>query len=145
MASGSESTPHEPSAASMAWSATFTAEVADLNSARAGLGRALREVGVAAPIIDDALLVLNEMTSNAVRHARTDFTVSAVVTSGTLRLEVFDRDTRPPSLLGLDQESTSGRGLHLIAAIAADWGWRSAEDADGVSGKLVWAELPVDQ
>ena len=89
----------------------------------------------------DALLVLGELVSNAVRHARTEFTVSVSFRAGTLRLEVFDRDTRPPSLLGLDADSTSGRGLHIVAGIADDWGWQTAQGGDGVSGKTVWAEL----
>jgi hypothetical protein len=71
------------------------------------------------------------------RHARTDFTATLARKNQTLRLEVFDRDTRPPSLLGLDAESTSGRGLHIVSGLADEWGWRTAEDDDGVSGKVV--------
>ncbi|MDQ6617473.1 MAG: ATP-binding protein [Actinomycetota bacterium] len=94
--------------------------------------------------IGDAVLVLGELTSNAVRHTGTDFTILATWDGGTLRLEVFDRDTRLPTLFGLDYESTSGRGLHLVAAVAADWGWYAAADDAGVPGKVVWAELRID-
>jgi anti-sigma regulatory factor (Ser/Thr protein kinase) len=145
MAWRGDPTPPEPKLPSLPWRATFTPEDANLNAARAGLTHALNDVGVSGPAIDDALLVLNEMTSNAIRHARTEYTITATLTAGTLRLEVFDRDTRPPSLLGLDDQSTSGRGLHLIAALASDWGWRTATSQDGVSGKLVWAEMHVGQ
>jgi anti-sigma regulatory factor (Ser/Thr protein kinase) len=98
-------------------------------------------VGILPAVIDDALVVLGEMAANAVRHARTEFAVTATVRDGVIRFEVFDRDTRPPALLGLDVESTSGRGLHLVAGVATNWGWQTAEDQEGVSGKCVWAEL----
>jgi len=102
---------------------------------------ALRRGGVAPAVVSDALLVLSELVGNAIRHARTEFTVSATLRDRVLRLEVADRDTRPPSLLGLDSGSTSGRGLHIVAGIAGDWGWQTAASADGEAGKLVWAEI----
>lgn len=106
--------------------------------------RALRDGGVPRLVIEDAIAVLGELAGNAVRHAGTDFGVVVAVNEGILRLEVSDFDTRPPALLGLDAESTSGRGLHLVALIASDWGWQTAEPDTGVSGKLVWAELFLD-
>jgi anti-sigma regulatory factor (Ser/Thr protein kinase) len=129
----------------MAWSATFAPDAGSVRRARAWLDDALVDSGVAAAIRDDALLVAGELAGNAVRHARTEFTVSACVERETLRIEVFDRDTRPPALLGLDDDSTSGRGLHLVAAVADDWGWHTADDDAGVSGKVVWAALRTDQ
>lgn len=86
-------------------------------------------------------VVLSELVGNAVRHARTEFTVVATLTAGTLRIEVFDLDTRPPSLLGLDSGSTSGRGLHIVAGIASEWGWQTADGPDAQAGKVVWAEF----
>jgi anti-sigma regulatory factor (Ser/Thr protein kinase) len=99
--------------------------------------------GVEEGAMADALLILSELVSNAIRHARTEFTVSVSVGAGTIRLEVFDRDTRPPALMGLDIESTSGRGLHIVAGLATDWGWSTGESSEGVSGKVVWAELAL--
>lgn len=106
---------------------------------------ALADADVDRPVVTDALLVLTELVSNAIRHARTEFTVSVDFDGGTIRLSVFDRDTRPPALMGLDAESTSGRGLHIVAGIASAWGWNTAESGDGVSGKVVWAELTPDR
>jgi anti-sigma regulatory factor (Ser/Thr protein kinase) len=112
-----------------------------VREARIELADGLATAGFAPNAIEDALLVLTELVGNAVRHARTHLTVSASYAEGILRLEVFDLDTRPPALLGLDDASTSGRGLHIVAAIARDWGWRTARDSDGQPGKEVWAEL----
>jgi anti-sigma regulatory factor (Ser/Thr protein kinase) len=105
--------------------------------------RALRGAGVPGVVIDDAMTVLGELAGNAVRHAGTEFRV-VVRVDEELRLEVSDLDTRPPALLGLDAESTSGRGLHLVSLLATDWGWQTAESDAGVSGKRVWAELSLD-
>lgn len=124
--------------------ATFGPEGDSARLARAAVDAALTKAGVDPAVTTDALLILSELVSNAIRHARTEYTVSAAVDGGTVRLEVFDRDTRPPALMGLDDESTSGRGLHIVAGLATDWGWSTGESADGVSGKLVWAEVSVD-
>jgi anti-sigma regulatory factor (Ser/Thr protein kinase) len=123
------------------WEDTFAAEAGAVRRSRVLLQQALAGMGVASQLIDDALLVAAELIANAIRHAQTEFTVTVRVRPGVVRLEVFDRDTRPPALLGLDSESTSGRGLHIVAGLASDWGWQTAEDDDGISGKRVWAEL----
>ncbi len=91
------------------------------------------------------MVVLSELVGNAVRHARTEFSVSVTWEADRLRVEVGDSDTRPPALLGLDSASTSGRGLHIVAAIADDWGWQTATNAQGMSGKRVWAELACER
>ena len=127
------------------WKGTFAPEEAAAREARAGVEAAMVASDVAADALTVALVVLGELVGNAIRHARTDFTASAAWSAGTLRLEVFDRDTRPPALMGLDADSTSGRGLHIVAGLSTDWGWSTAEDADGVSGKVVWAEVALDR
>lgn len=123
------------------WTREFIPDARAVREARIELADVLAAAGFAPNAIEDALLVLTELVGNAVRHARTHLTVSASYAEGILRLEVFDLDTRPPALLGLDDASTSGRGLHIVAAIASDWGWRTARDPDGQPGKEVWAEL----
>ena len=122
---------------------TFPPEPGSAALARVVVEETLIAEGVAPGVIADALLVVGEMVSNAIRHARTDFTVCAEVREAAVRLQVLDHDTRPPALMGLDEESTSGRGLHMVAAVAADWGWNTA-DGGGESGKVVWAEVLLD-
>ncbi|MDP9073827.1 MAG: ATP-binding protein [Actinomycetota bacterium] len=127
------------------WRATFAPDPSSVGRARVGLTDALNGSGVAGAVAADAMLLLGELAGNAVRHARTEFTVTATLADNTIRLEVMDLDTRPPSLVGVDVGSTSGRGLHLVSAVALDWGWHSTEDDAGVSGKVVWAELRSGQ
>ncbi len=126
------------------WKATFPPDAQAVRAARVAVNEVLAAARLDAAVTARTTLVLSEIVGNAVRHARTDFTVTIIIEAARVRLEVFDRDTRPPALMGLDSESTSGRGLHIVAAIAADWGWQTAESDDGISGKTVWAELALD-
>ncbi|MDQ1427500.1 MAG: hypothetical protein QOK39_976 [Acidimicrobiaceae bacterium] len=125
------------------WEGTFEPDDRAARAARFAVREVLVGAGIDDEVVAQALLVLTELVGNAVRHARTDFTVSVTAGAGTLRLEVLDLDTRPPTLMGVDPESTSGRGLRIVAGIAADWGWQTTERNDGVSGKVVWAELDL--
>ena len=52
------------------------------------------------------------------------------------RLEVVDGSPAIPRLRAYAQESTTGRGLRLIADVAAGWGVHPAP-----TGKLIWVEL----
>ncbi|NJP53105.1 ATP-binding protein [Streptomyces sp. SBST2-5] len=118
----------------------------------AGVGRArhrmrtqLREGGVPDPVIDDAVLILSELLSNACKHGRPlgdaqagDGDVRAawrVDQQGRLVVEVTDGGgpTRPaPSTPSVTAHG--GRGLNIIAALADDWGVR-----DEVPGEVtVW-------
>jgi len=86
---------------------------------------------------DDAAVVLSELATNAVIHARTDFTVR-LSPSGkqALRLSVTDGSTQMPRRV-TSRDATSGRGLQLIDALSAEWG----ATVNGVEGKTVWAVL----
>lgn len=127
------------------WEESFSPEFDVPRQARVGVDRLLQHAGAPLATIEVARVVLSELVANAIRHARTELTVSARVGDGVLRIEVLDRDTRPPALMGLDSDSTSGRGLHIVAGLARDWGWQTADAEDGVSGKVVWAEVALDQ
>ncbi|BAC71937.1 MULTISPECIES: ATP-binding protein [Streptomyces] len=124
----------------------------------AGVGKArhrmrdqLRTGGVADSVIDDAVLILSELLSNACRHGRPlgdalagDGDVRAawrVDDCGRLTVEVTDGGgpTRPvpatPSVT-----ARGGRGLNIITALAEDWGVR--DDARGEV--TVWVVMHGD-
>jgi anti-sigma regulatory factor (Ser/Thr protein kinase) len=111
----------------------------------------LRTGGVAEAVIDDAVLILSELLSNACRHGRPlgdalagDGDVRAawrVDPGGRLTVEVTDGGgpTRPvpatPSVT-----AHGGRGLNIITALADDWGVR-----DDVQGEVtVWVIVQKD-
>ncbi len=127
----------------MRWQATFDPDNDSAARCRRLMVTELRDAGCPAEVVEDLMLIQAELVGNAIRHARTQYTVTVTTNDHVVRIEVFDRDTRPPALMGLDADSTSGRGLNIVAAVAAHWGWQSAEDDDNVTGKAVWAELPI--
>jgi len=88
---------------------------------------------------ETALLLVSELVTNAVRHARTGGTavVLRLETAGSwLRIEVHDADPRMPQPRTPDRLDESGFGFVLLDALADRWGVREA-----TIGKAVWAEL----
>jgi hypothetical protein len=88
-------------------------------------------------LVDDAAVIITELATNAVIHARTDFTVTVSrLPGGPIRIAVRDASPMPPRPRRPQPLENSGRGLGLVEAIAAGWG------ADLlVGGKVVWARL----
>ncbi|MET8947357.1 ATP-binding protein [Streptomyces sp. NPDC004542] len=113
---------------------------AGVGEARHRMRAQLRRGGVSETVIDDAVLILSELLSNACKHGRPlgdaavgDGDVRAawqVDPRGRLVVEVTDGGgpTRPapatPSVT-----AHGGRGLNIITALADDWGVR--DDARG--------------
>lgn len=87
-------------------------------------------------MLDDAQLVVTELATNAIVHARSPFTVVAEARDSRVRLSVQDVSSITPTLRDPAPMGPSGRGLHLVAAVAVDWGVELTPD-----GKTVWAEL----
>jgi hypothetical protein len=87
-------------------------------------------------LLTDSLLVVSELATNAVCHARTDFTVSISEWNDGVTLMVGDASPEPPVERDTDMTAPSGRGLRLVTESADRWGYFPA----GV-GKLVWAHV----
>jgi anti-sigma regulatory factor (Ser/Thr protein kinase) len=87
--------------------------------------------------MDDALLVVSEMVTNAVTHAASPCELRISVSPVAVRVEVVDRGTGTPDPMPPSTTRTGGRGLHLVDALTAAWGVEP--QAEG--GKTVWAEL----
>ncbi|MPY59164.1 ATP-binding protein [Streptomyces spongiae] len=95
---------------------------------------------------DDIVLIVAELTANAVRHGHVpgrDFhlRVRTAPDSGTVRVEVTDprleRLPRRPAVPESAGAEETGRGLVLVAGLAARWDWHPRPDGPG---KTVWAE-----
>jgi len=84
----------------------------------------------------DAELVVSELCSNAVRHARTPMQVLVRRTASHLYIEVFDESPRMPVERTVDLLADSGRGLFIIGRFTTAWGSNRIGD-----GKVVWAAL----
>jgi anti-sigma regulatory factor (Ser/Thr protein kinase) len=87
---------------------------------------------------ENALLIVSELATNAVRHARgTDLIAVDLFAAHTwLRIEVQDTDRSWPQPRIPDGFDESGFGFVLVDALAGKWGVRETE-----GGKAVWAEL----
>jgi signal transduction histidine kinase len=83
-------------------------------------------------------LAFEELVSNALRHGRPPVIVSVTATDHFWLLQVSDAagDLPPTAAVGRDP-AQGGLGLHLVAELTLDHGWRV--DADG--GKTVWASV----
>jgi anti-sigma regulatory factor (Ser/Thr protein kinase) len=85
-----------------------------------------------------ARLVVSELVSNAVQHARTSSLVTLILTDRVLRIAV--RDYLPgawPDPDPAERERSVSLGLTVVAAVSSNWGVLRHED-----GKTVWASLP---
>jgi anti-sigma regulatory factor (Ser/Thr protein kinase) len=107
-------------------------------AARRFLQTALREWGHEGRVLDDARLVISELATNAVRHARSPFEVTIRAEAARVRIAVADDSQAVPAPGHPDVEAVSGRGLHLIGLLAHDWGVDHTP-----TGKVVWVELAV--
>lgn len=85
----------------------------------------------------EAIAVVGELASNAVRHGKGPFEVHLVAGVDKLRLEVHDRSPSVPAMRSFSTDSLGGRGLHIVEAYSASWG---VEPVAG-NGKCVWAEV----
>jgi anti-sigma regulatory factor (Ser/Thr protein kinase) len=117
-------------------SAQFAAERTAPRSARHFVVDTLGRWGYAGSVLDDAQLLVTELATNAVVHARSPFSVVARREGYAVRVSVRDACPVRPKLRDVGPPGTSGNGLRLVAALAADWGVELTAD-----GKTVWAEL----
>ena len=116
-------------------STTLAADPRSVPEARRFISRALRELAREA-VEWDAHLIITELTTNAVLHARTAMQITVTTCGEGARLEVVDHSPAIPRMRAYGQESTTGRGLRLVAHLAAGWGVQPVP-----AGKLIWVEL----
>lgn len=88
---------------------------------------------------DDALLVADELASNAIRHGETPRHCRLwLLDHGRgLRIEVADSGPGQPRIITPDNDG--GRGLRLVDRLASRWGVRRH-----AASKTVWAEMDPD-
>jgi PAS domain S-box-containing protein len=121
--------------ASATVSAVLPPEPASARRARRLVEQALTDAGLG-DFVDVAVLLVSELVTNAVLHAGTEMTLRCRIGPGRARVEIHDGSQLAPAIRHYDDEATTGRGLELVAALAAAWGVEAEAD-----GKTLWFEL----
>lgn len=111
----------------------FAASADQVRAARLFTDSTLAEWGLEP---GDAILVVGELAANAVRHAKSDFTLSLCHTDDTVTVEVTDASPTIAVMASTSWNRMSGRGLMIVDRLARVWGSRPSGN-----GKTVWAEL----
>jgi PAS domain S-box-containing protein len=104
--------------------------------ARALVGEALEEAGLL-DFADSATLLVSELVTNAIVHARTPIEVAVVATEASVYVGVSDGSGQLPARRDYGTQATTGRGLALVDVVAARHGTETHDDG----GKTVWFEL----
>lgn len=82
------------------------------------------------PCGDDAVLMASELFANSLRHSGSGapgemVTVAVKTANDVIRVEVTDLSgPGVPELRPAGEDAEDGRGLGLVAGLAARWGWR---------------------
>jgi anti-sigma regulatory factor (Ser/Thr protein kinase) len=109
--------------------------------ARQRLAADLSAAGIFEAAVGDAVLVVSELLSNAIRHARplpgTSVQVAWALADEAIELAVSDGGAATtPARTHASVSALGGRGLDIIEYVASRWGIRSDD-----SGQTVWAVL----
>src|SRR4051812_17326564 len=117
------------------WSTTLPATVRSVPTARHFAVDALHALGHD-DVDEVAALLVSEVATNAVVHARSPMRVSVWCNHGHPRVEVRDDDPTLPREVEPDPFATGGRGMLLVHGLASSWGVNCSD-----RGKTVWFEL----
>jgi anti-sigma regulatory factor (Ser/Thr protein kinase) len=98
-------------------------------------------------LAEDATVIVSELVTNALRHGAQPANgaghdrVELILLRqpGQMVCAVTDPGAEPPVKAAPDPSAEAGRGLHVIEALAAAWGWARVD----AHKKAVWATLAL--
>lgn len=108
-------------------------------AARRYVRSALTGLGATEAATTAAELLVSEVVTNAVLHARSAIDVSVATVGDQVEVAVVDGSPAPLLPRSFGVQGTTGRGLRLLASLASSWGVEPRADAPG---KRVWFRLP---
>jgi anti-sigma regulatory factor (Ser/Thr protein kinase) len=117
-------------------SSAATARAALRNLLVPGVGRRGRVTDQQA--LDRVLLLTSELVTNGILHARTPLRLTASVDAGQVVVRVYDTLRTPPRRRAYSSDAGTGRGMHLVEALADHWGVDET-----TAGKCVWFSVAI--
>jgi anti-sigma regulatory factor (Ser/Thr protein kinase) len=112
-------------------------EAESVADARTWLSSFLRDQQIAAPASGDAVLIISELVTNALRHGLGEIVARGALTDGgVLYLSVTDSGQELPELQPVDPSRVGGVGLHIVDRLSSQWGISPFP-----GGKTVWATM----
>jgi anti-sigma regulatory factor (Ser/Thr protein kinase) len=123
---------------SWCYETTLAAQPVSAPRARAFVCRHLVAHGLGY-LVDPVRLVVSELATDAVVHARGSFTVTLSCTERTVLLEVRDKAPEPRVPAQVQRTGLSQRGVRIVQIISTDWGVVS----DGPGVLTVWASFDL--
>jgi anti-sigma regulatory factor (Ser/Thr protein kinase) len=90
-----------------------------------------------AETLDAVELMVSELATNCVQHARSDFEIAIDVTRREIRVAARDSGAGQPAPRSPTPSEPTGRGLRIVEAMSERWG---VLPTDG--GKTVWFTIP---
>ena len=116
-------------------STRLPAHPAASRAARAFVAGELSGWGLEAAV-DDATLLVSELVTAAVLHVRSPVDVVVRKVRTAVRVEVLEDGQRSAPPFDLDLDTSVGRGMSLVEAVATRWGIDQT-----CSGQTIWFEI----
>jgi hypothetical protein len=95
-----------------------------------------RLIGFSDEAVETVVMLVSEVTTNVVIHARSMMTLRMDVNKPRVKVWVEDCSTACPHPRSADDDDEGGRGLWLVEALASSWGCEMTP-----TGKQVWFEV----
>jgi anti-sigma regulatory factor (Ser/Thr protein kinase) len=122
------------------WGLTCPGSKEEIGRAR----RWVRDVLHDSPRVDDAVLIVSELGTNAITHTASgetggSFDVAVARAEGVIVIVVCDRGRSgtKPCVRQADEDATNGRGLATVAALATDLRVRGDEHGRTITAHLM--------
>ena len=120
----------------MARTVKLASRPASVRTARLFTAGVLGEAGVEASVVELAVLLVSELVTNAVVHARSGVRATVHVDAHWVRVEVEDQGPGRPLVRPFTRDQPNGRGLGVVETLATDWGTERRAQC-----KVVWFEI----
>ena len=117
-------------------SVELASRLASVRSARVFTAGVLSDDGVEASVVELAVLLVSELVTNAVVHARSGVRVTVHVDAHWVRVEVEDQGPGRPTVRPFMRDQPTGLGLDVVKELATDWGTERRGQC-----KVVWFEI----